>query len=405
MYGIGHYKYRTPVAKLNNLEDPVIWLVKTREKAICDGAKNLYIYLKDCMEPAEKYIKHIKSKKITPDVIKDAGFHLYQLMEIYISCKIVARWLCLKTKSEQLDFFHHLTDVSYLKEVCDFSDSYCSQFEYNSFSDEMRKKITALFDESINDVKKAFRECVSNFDSQVFENGLTESDAIASMISFYINQGVWTALRIIPTRLCTYEKIIFQGQDHYNWDYITGPILSFNKNFELEPIYNNLKFYEDAAKACFIYFLTLAKKLYDSDIEIRIEKIEHAVHILREDVDQIISKSNKNNKLIYYQSLPREELIQCFYQVYEVVPKFLEILQTYKFEDKIILSKDFYIANGFQSLLISYLDTRINSDKNDIALLKVLFHIDAKNPGRIKTIYRTRLTSFKKFIDECNENS
>lgn len=168
----------------------MIWLVKTREKAITDGIKSSYIFLKKCMEPADKYINKIKTKKITPDVIKDAGFHLYQLMEIYVSCKIVARWLCLKTKSEQLDFFHHLTDVSYLKEVCDFSDSYCSQFEYNSFSDEMRKKITALFDENINDVKKAFQECVSNFDSQVFENGLTESDAIASMISFYINQVI-----------------------------------------------------------------------------------------------------------------------------------------------------------------------------------------------------------------------
>lgn len=47
--------------------------------------------------------------------------------------------LCLKTKSEQLDFFHHLTDVNYLKEVCNFSDSYCSQFEYNSFVSVGRK--------------------------------------------------------------------------------------------------------------------------------------------------------------------------------------------------------------------------------------------------------------------------
>ena len=134
----------------------MIWLVKTREKAISDGAKNLYVYLKDCMEPAEKYIKHIKSKKLTPDILKDAEFHLYQLMEIYVSCKIVARWLCLKTKSEQLDFFHHLTDVRDLKEICDFSDSYCSQFEYNSFSNQMRKRIAELYDENINDVKKAF---------------------------------------------------------------------------------------------------------------------------------------------------------------------------------------------------------------------------------------------------------
>ena len=36
----------------------MIWLVKTREKAITDGAKNLYIYLKDCMSlPQNELIK------------------------------------------------------------------------------------------------------------------------------------------------------------------------------------------------------------------------------------------------------------------------------------------------------------------------------------------------------------
>jgi hypothetical protein len=42
----------------------MIWLVKTREKTITDGKKGKYAYLKDCMEPADKYIKKIKPTKI-----------------------------------------------------------------------------------------------------------------------------------------------------------------------------------------------------------------------------------------------------------------------------------------------------------------------------------------------------
>lgn len=389
----------------------MIWLVKTREKAISDGAKNLYVYLKDCMEPAEKYIKHIKSKKLTPDILKDAEFHLYQLMEIYVSCKIVARWLCLKTKSEQLDFFHHLTDVRDLKEICDFSDSYCSQFEYNSFSNQMRKKIAALYDENINDVKKAFQECVSTFNSQVFENGLTESDAITSMISFYINQGVWTALRIIPTRLCTYEKIIFQGQERLNFDYISNYIMTFDKKFVVKPIYNNLQFYNESARDCFIFLLTLAKKLYDSNIEDKLEVIQSDIEALKkvqnnffteqrnlnEQFREYIFQKKQGDKITYYMSLPQNELIKLFYQIYEVPNNFLDIIQTYPFEDKIILNENFRIADGFQALLITYLDRKAVG-KKDMALLKILFHITAKNPQPAKAKYVDRLDNFNDFI-------
>ena len=41
----------------------MIWLVKTREKAITDGIKSSYVFLKKCMEPADKYISKIKTKK------------------------------------------------------------------------------------------------------------------------------------------------------------------------------------------------------------------------------------------------------------------------------------------------------------------------------------------------------
>lgn len=389
----------------------MIWLIKTREKAITDGIKSSYIFLKKCMEPADKYINKIKTKKITNELKANVNYHLYQLIELYVDCKIVSKWLSLKNDEEKLDFFLHFTDIDYLKRICDFTNSYCSQFEYNSFSDSMKNVISSLYNEYISDFKNAFQECVDNFYIQTYSDGLNQIDAISSMLSFYINQGAWTSLRIVPTKLCDFDSIQFQGKKYINYDYIKNPIMTFNEKFVLEPVFDNRKFYSDAARDCFIYFLTLAKKVYDSEIETRLDKLETAVEELKRNdiektqmlmtltqfMDKYLSKNNSNKKLVYYQTLPHDELIKLFYQTYKVPNNFLDIIQKNKFEGKIILNESFRIADGFQALLITYLDFTVVGRK-DIALLKVLFHIDAKNPQSAKEKYVDRLDNFKEFI-------
>ena len=389
----------------------MIWLVKTREKAITDGIKSSYVFLKKCMEPADKYINKIKTKKITPELKANVNYHLYQLIELYVDCKIVSKWLSLKNDEEKLEFFLHFTDIDYLKTICDFTNSYCSQFEYNSFSDSMKKVISSLYNEYISDFKNAFQECVEEFNIQNIPEGLSKTDAISSLLSFYINQGAWTALRIIPTNYCAFEKIMFHGKEQFNFDYIVNPIMTFNKNFELEPVFDNQQFFSDSARDCFLYFLTLTKKIYNSEIEIRLDRIEADVEILKRNdnektkilealtqfLDEDIYKNHKNKKFAYYQTLSHEELINCFYDFYKVPHDFLDIIQTEPFEGKIILSKDFRIANNYQTLIISYLDRFVNNRK-DMDLIKILFHIESKNPAALK--YKKRLFTFIDFINE-----
>lgn len=244
----------------------MIWLVKTREKAIVDDVKGIYTYLKKCMEPAEKYIKKIKRTKITPEIKSNVDYHLYQLMELYVHCKIVAKWLSLETEEEKINFFYHCTDLEYIKEVCNFLTCCCSSFEYHSFSESIQNTINYFFNENLLDFKNAFEKCVDNIKKHKDNDTLIIINAISSMLSFYINQGAWTALRIVPTGLCSFEKIKFHGQKQYNYDYISSPIMSFDRKFKLQPIYNNYQFYELTAKESFIYFLTLVQKVYDSEI-------------------------------------------------------------------------------------------------------------------------------------------
>ena len=73
----------------------------------------------------------------------------------------------------------------------------------------MKNVISSLYNEYISDFKNAFQECVDQFNIQIIPEGFSKTDAISSMLSFYINQGAWTALRIVPTKLCAFDSIIF----------------------------------------------------------------------------------------------------------------------------------------------------------------------------------------------------
>ena len=105
--------------------------------------------------------------------------------------------------------FLHFTDKDYLKRICNFTNSYSSQFEYNSFSDSMKNVISSLYNDYISDFKNAFQECVEQFNIQIIPDGSTKTDVISSMLSLYINIGAWTALRNVPTKLFAFDSIIF----------------------------------------------------------------------------------------------------------------------------------------------------------------------------------------------------
>lgn len=364
------------------------------------------------MSPAEDYVKSIKRKKVTKEIQTNAEYHLYQLMEIYVDCKIIEKYLYLKTDSGKINFFCHFLDDNYLKEVCDFSEDYCSQFEYKSFSDLMKNKIAELFDEYIKDFHRAFHKVVEDIKKRLATSETSLTNEIISYISFYVNQGLWAALRILPTSLSPYQTILFNEAEYPVYDFISNNILTFDKKFNLEPVFNNFKFYKDAARDSFLYLLDLAKYLYDSDVNIRLDGLEKDVEKLKQNdfeetnlinaLSEMVNKldkkiSNKNSKLLQYQTLSQNKLIDAFYDFYKVPKNFLNILQIYPFEEKIILSKDFHIKEGYQALLIRYLDDYVD-DKRDIALLKVLFHIEAKNPTAPKKDYVKRLKEFKNFI-------
>lgn len=73
----------------------MIWLKKVRKNALPDKNFNIAVYLQEMLEPFDKYLASIKETELTPEIIQDTQFHLYQLMELYIDSRICSRWVTL----------------------------------------------------------------------------------------------------------------------------------------------------------------------------------------------------------------------------------------------------------------------------------------------------------------------
>ena len=107
----------------------MIWLKKVRNDRLYDGKLNVAVFLQQMMEPFEDYMKSIKEKELTLEILRDAQFHLYQLMEIYVDCKICSIWVTLDEK-QKTKFFNSFAKDKKLSSYINFGFDYFSKAEY-----------------------------------------------------------------------------------------------------------------------------------------------------------------------------------------------------------------------------------------------------------------------------------
>lgn len=107
----------------------MIWLKKVRKNALPDKDFNIAVYLQEMLEPFDKYLASIKGTELTPEIIQDAQFHLYQLMELYIDSRICSRWVTLNP-DEKIKFFKNFSREKKLSELLFFGFDYFSNSDF-----------------------------------------------------------------------------------------------------------------------------------------------------------------------------------------------------------------------------------------------------------------------------------
>ena len=215
----------------------MIWLKKVRKNALLDKDFNIAVYLQEMLEPFDKYLVSIKGTELTPEIIQDAQFHLYQLMELYIDSRICSRWVTLNP-DEKIKFFKNFSREKKLSELLFF--------------------------------------------------GFEKEDFLDTALSFYLFQGTWTSLRIFPSGPCKYDTILQNNALKPNYDFLNGTLCTFNESLELTPISNTSDFYKLCAEEAILNFIQLgfyvfgdtAKNISD------INNLKSELHDLRKIVDE-----------------------------------------------------------------------------------------------------------------------
>ena len=330
--------------------------------------------------------------------VSEKAAYFSQVLEIYV---LLRNEIELFDKQERDDsdlFFKHGKDLS----VRVFYDSlYGSQLNYKEKQAANR----------INSGRKIYNKLTT----------LTNYSCLDASLGNFISETK-SRLQNLPEKSIMeteYYKVVLPEEDDIFHYYLSD---AKEKLENLIPDYITANsYFTNNGKALFVlsseYYLYLVGTSRGKIPEIRkyhyfkndykngfMEAIISDLRHLNEEIQQNLAfhvynktQENKKKKLAYYQTLSHEELINCFYEFYKVPHDFLDIIQTYPFEGKIILSKDFKIANNYQTLIISYLDGFVDNRK-DMDLIKILFHIESQNPATSKAGYKNRLSNFKNFI-------
>lgn len=272
----------------------MIWLKKVRKNSLPDKDFNIVVYLQEMMEPFEEYMKSIQKNELSYDIIQNAQFHLYQLMEIYVDCKISSIWVTLDEK-EKAKFFNTFSKPKKLSSYINYGFDYFSKSEYQLYPEFLKQTLSNFYEEYLQDFSNAFFQSIKKmkffYDS---EPGFEKSDALDAQFSFYLFQGMWSAIRLFPSGPCKYETVVQNGAIKPNYDFLNGQLYSFDRNLELSPIINTVEFYQKCAEEAILDFIQLGVYIYGDTATVQMD-----MNILNKKMDELTKEVKQNQNEIF----------------------------------------------------------------------------------------------------------
>lgn len=246
------------------------------------------------MEPFEEYMKSIQKNELSYDIIQNAQFHLYQLMEIYVDCKISSIWVTLDEK-EKAKFFNTFSKPKKLSSYINYGFDYFSKSEYQLYPEFLKQTLSNFYEEYLQDFSNAFFQSIKKmkffYDS---EPGFEKSDALDAQFSFYLFQGMWSAIRLFPSGPCKYETVVQNGAIKPNYDFLNGQLYSFDRNLELSPIINTVEFYQKCAEEAILDFIQLGVYIYGDTATVQMD-----MNILNKKMDELTKEVKQNQNEIF----------------------------------------------------------------------------------------------------------
>lgn len=232
----------------------MIWLRKYQNDMQSNSkTQTLIQYFQDGTESFEQYYTRICN---SPNENKDdIIFHLDQLIDIAIHCKLLSDWFSKLTKKERINYFLQLDNIDFIKENAD----YHYHFSQNRLN-EAGEKVIAILNNGFNEFSVEFCKKLTPYVNDVAKLGLFKPKYPTTC--FWVSQILQSNL-LAHIRLSPRPYVIYQHENcNFSFDvpdFVNYPLFRMDDNYQpKEAIEDTTIELLNLSNKCFDDFMNLA---------------------------------------------------------------------------------------------------------------------------------------------------
>lgn len=265
----------------------MIWLRKRLDDQIVYDGQSSGDYIRNEMFSFSDYKQFIEESILNENIENDIKWKSFQLIDVYLRCMIVYKWIVIPTIKGKITFFKAFANSKKLNEYVSFNCLIPSDL-INNLSHTIQENLHANFNEAINGFIKEHKDVVKLFKRNILFHK-TESLIYANKnISFLLYGGLWSALRVLPKAINSLGELIADTKLVNVIDFIDTPIGNIN---EFEQFESEIKDKPEFFKKMIIQsidFYIILQKLYFEKLT-REEYLKHKCYFF-EDCESDIKK-------------------------------------------------------------------------------------------------------------------
>lgn len=178
----------------------MIWLKNNQEdKLECYSALTYGKFMLENMKSFDDYMNTLISTGNIQEKTDDIIFHMNQLMDLYIHCKLLEKWIEVTTEKNRIKLFKTFSDLDSIKSICSLTSIY-SYSRLNAMGSTANEYLQIDFDEFCKENLIYFQS--SNTLLKGVHGIRKQYLAVKSFIDLYLMDYFWMYLRIFPNPDC-----------------------------------------------------------------------------------------------------------------------------------------------------------------------------------------------------------
>lgn len=241
----------------------MIWLRKRLDDQIVYGGQSFGDYIRNEMLSFSDYKRFIEESILDDNLENDIKWKSFQLIDVYLRCMIVYKWIVIPTIKGKIAFFKAFANSKKLSEYVSI-DCLIPSEKILALPHNIQENLQSDFHEVMNDFVKEYKDVIKFFKRNLFFHKTGSLIYANKNISFLLYGSLWSALRVHPKEKNSLGELIADTKFVNVIDFIDTPIWHIN---EFEQFENEIKDKPEFFKLTVIqsidYFVTLQKLYFE----------------------------------------------------------------------------------------------------------------------------------------------